>query len=292
MNSNVNYQVLSRVPAFQGFSGDEIAALTEIATKCQALPGQAVIREGDPADCFYLLCSGELEVVSEQGGRQTPIAQLGPGQLIGEMPLVFKQMIRQASVLAVSNSSLLRFAYREYEELSLRRPELGEKVKANLGRIAKSRHADPFESFDSPQISSLLTECRIFQGLSPEHLESIACIAIPTDIPAESTVVKIDEPADRFFLLISGQVEVLVLKGGRFESLTRLGKGQIFGEMTLIYHQPMRFASVVAVVNTRLLAFPFEAFQELAERQPDLGELIAANLRQLAASRSWVLENE
>jgi CRP-like cAMP-binding protein len=289
MNSNVNYQVLSRVPAFQGFSGDEIAALTEIATKCQVRPGQTVIQEGDPADCFYLLCSGELEVVSDQGGRQTPIAQLGPGQLIGEMPLVFKQKIRQASVLAVTNSSLLRFAYQEYEELSLVRPELGEKVKANLGRIAKSRHTDPL---DSPRISSLLTECRIFQGLSPEHLESIARIAVPTEAPAESTVVKIDEPADRFFLLVSGQVEVLVLKGGRFESLTRLGKGQIFGEMTLIYHQPMRFASVVAVVDTQLLAFPFEGFQELAERQPDLGEAIASNLQQLAASRSWVLENE
>lgn len=282
MNTHVNYDLLAKVPAFQGFSGPEIAALTAIATKSRAEPSHLILREGDFADCFYLLCSGNLEVLVDHDGTHAPLAQLGPGQVFGEMPLVYKQPIRQASVVALTEASLLRFDYADYEQLAADHPNLGEKFWKNLGRIADSR-LDCGCDHDEDR---LLRECRIFAGLLEAELGRVAEIALPMEAAPGEPVVRVDDPADRFFLVTSGQVEVQAWKGERSTPLARLGKGQVFGEMTLIYHQPMRFASVVALEPTTLLAFPFETFESLMEDLPVLRE----NLRQLAASRSSVLE--
>lgn len=283
MGSGVNYENLATIPAFKGFTGAQIAALTAIATKRQASPGQVIIQEGDLADSFYLLCSGGLEVYVEQGDKPLPLAQLGPGQLIGEMPLVYKQPIRQASVKTVAPSSLLRFHYRDYENLVAQHPEIGEIFLQNLGRIVETRTGPLNEA-------PLLTECLIFQGLPGEYIQLIADIAKTKDVEANTPIVRMDEPADCFYLITHGQVEVLLEKDGVQHPLTRLGRGQVFGEMTLIYQQPMRFASVASVIPTKLMVFAFSDFHKLMEQHFELGQRISENLAALAASRSWVLE--
>jgi hypothetical protein len=67
-----------------------------------ALPaGSVVIREGDVGDRFWVVDTGELEVV--QGGRD--IARVGPGASFGELALI-RDIPRTASVIAQTDVDL------------------------------------------------------------------------------------------------------------------------------------------------------------------------------------------
>ena len=51
-------------------------------------PGTAVVREGEVADCMFIVHSGELRaVVAGEGGRNVELKTLGPGEFFGELML-------------------------------------------------------------------------------------------------------------------------------------------------------------------------------------------------------------
>jgi diguanylate cyclase len=61
--------------------------------------GEWLFREGDAGDTAFLIENGLLEVCREEDGKQERIAQLGPGDMIGEMSLL-DRLPRSASAFA------------------------------------------------------------------------------------------------------------------------------------------------------------------------------------------------
>ena len=61
--------------------------------------GEWLFREGDPGDTAFVIENGLLEVCREEDGKQERLAQLGPGDMIGEMSLIDK-LPRSASAFA------------------------------------------------------------------------------------------------------------------------------------------------------------------------------------------------
>lgn len=61
--------------------------------------GEWLFREGDQGDTAFVIENGLLEICREEDGQQHRIAQLGPGDLIGEMSLIDK-LPRSASAFA------------------------------------------------------------------------------------------------------------------------------------------------------------------------------------------------
>jgi ABC-type lipoprotein export system ATPase subunit len=51
-------------------------------------PGAVIVRQGDPADHFYIILKGEVEVLLEQDGGETLIARLISGEFFGEAGLL------------------------------------------------------------------------------------------------------------------------------------------------------------------------------------------------------------
>ena len=52
-------------------------------------PGQVIIQEGTPPDCFYLITKGEVEVVFQSGsGQEFVVTRMGVGQYFGEIELL------------------------------------------------------------------------------------------------------------------------------------------------------------------------------------------------------------
>lgn len=96
--------------------------------------GDVIIRQGDPGDCMYVIQSGSVEVVLEDGSHSVPVAVLAEGDFFGEMAL-FEREVRsatvrargQARILTVDRTNLLRrihedptLAFRVIETLSHR----------------------------------------------------------------------------------------------------------------------------------------------------------------------------
>lgn len=62
--------------------------------------GEIFFRAGETGDDMYVIQQGQVEVLVERDGRQTRVAVLGPGDILGEMA-IFEREPRSATVRAI-----------------------------------------------------------------------------------------------------------------------------------------------------------------------------------------------
>jgi CRP-like cAMP-binding protein/predicted MFS family arabinose efflux permease len=101
----------------------------------------------------------------------------------------------------------------------------------------------------------LLRAIDIFAPLPPPTLESLARSLIPVHVEAGREIVREGEPGDRFYIIDSGEVEVL--SEGRV--LRVEGPGEYFGEISLLRDVP-RTATVRAQEDVELRALERDDF--------------------------------
>ena len=108
------------------FGGLDESILREFATRLEWLhlsSGETLMREGDPADCFYILISGRLRVVVQQeGNKEITVGEVGRGEVVGEMAILTDEP-RSATVIAIRDSELMMFSREEFERLLERHPQ-------------------------------------------------------------------------------------------------------------------------------------------------------------------------
>lgn len=68
--------------------------------------GTAIVREGEPGDTAYMIVSGTCRAYRSVDGRQEPLAEMGPGDVFGEMALLLDDP-RAATVEAVTDMTVL-----------------------------------------------------------------------------------------------------------------------------------------------------------------------------------------
>ena len=122
-----------------------------------------------------------------------------------------------------------------------------------LAYIPRARRLDA--SLRPPPGTDLLTGIPMFSPLAPASLEFLARRLVPRSAPAGTAIVSEGEPSDRFYLIVSGRVEVT--QGGR--ALRVEGPGEFFGEIGLLRDVP-RTATVTAVEDTELVSLFREDF--------------------------------
>lgn len=70
--------------------------------------GQMVVREGEEADCAFVLKKGEVEILKRSpDGRDIRIAKLAAGEIFGEMCLFENAPKRSASVRVTSDHAVV-----------------------------------------------------------------------------------------------------------------------------------------------------------------------------------------
>jgi uncharacterized protein YhbP (UPF0306 family) len=90
-----------------------ISALMHAAT---AQPGEVIVREGGPADKFFIVVEGEVEVLRGEGGQAESVATLGPGHFFGDIAIM-RDTPRSASVRAVKPTRLLAMERDTFRDL-------------------------------------------------------------------------------------------------------------------------------------------------------------------------------
>jgi CRP-like cAMP-binding protein len=100
-------RILSPLPA------PKLEAVASSARWITLEPGEALIREGDPGDRYYVLESGALRVT--QGGRVLHEREADHGYGVGEIALL-RDVPRTATVTAVDPSVLLAIARPDFLE--------------------------------------------------------------------------------------------------------------------------------------------------------------------------------
>jgi MFS family permease len=101
--------LLRAVPFLAPLPPPALEHLAGAAVPVAVAAGDAVFREGDPGDRFYVVEAGEVEISA--GGRA--IRMLGPGESFGEIALL-RDVPRTATVLAVAGCALLALERDEF----------------------------------------------------------------------------------------------------------------------------------------------------------------------------------
>jgi NTE family protein len=143
---------LASVPMLAGLAEDAERSDTplsagpwaELAASAQPVTvhaGEWLFRQGDPGDSLYVVLTGRLEVVIENGPEVKVIRILGHGDSVGELALLTESP-RSASARARRDSELLRVAREHFARLLDERPEFAAGLTRVLGRqLREVRHA-------------------------------------------------------------------------------------------------------------------------------------------------------
>ncbi len=124
----------------------------------------------------------------------------------------------------------------------------------------------------------LLKEIEIFSGLSPAELAAIAAETKELDYPEERLVIKQNDLGETVFLIIEGQVQVIMKQAdGKEVVLDHIEAGGAFGEMALIDDAP-RSASIRTTQPCRFLILHKQEFKETAMEFPRIALQICSVL--------------
>ena len=125
---------LQLIPMFADFDQTHLAKLTHQFVSDHHVPDELVFSQGDPADRFYVIARGRVEVVRATDSGDMVLALLEDGDFFGEMALL-DDSPRNASIRVVVPTVTLSLSREDFESLLVDSPRLAESVRA----IAASR---------------------------------------------------------------------------------------------------------------------------------------------------------
>lgn len=112
-------------------------------------PGQRLVTQGEEASSIFLLASGGVQVRSvDSDGDRVILAELGPGDVVGEISLVLKRPAN-ADVVAVHSTVALQLTREAFQEAIRAHPALLTKLyEVAIERDAETRSVVAQEALD------------------------------------------------------------------------------------------------------------------------------------------------
>lgn len=134
-------ELLRKVPLFSGLSTAELKLLAFTSELQHFAPGEVLMREGEPADCAFVILEGDVDVIAATAGGEFVVAVLGPNAMPGEIG-VLTDAPRTATVRARSPVKALRISPEVFLRLASGRPDRALHVMRQLSRhIVRDLHA-------------------------------------------------------------------------------------------------------------------------------------------------------
>lgn len=127
-------QLLSRLPLFQGLNEQQFALLSSRIQKISLRRGEVLFVEGDEGDRLYIITEGKIKLGhSSEDGRESLLAILGPGEMIGELTL-FDPGKRSTTATAVSPASMLCLDHADLVQILDTNPEVAKHLLRALAQ--------------------------------------------------------------------------------------------------------------------------------------------------------------
>lgn len=115
--------------SFSKLSDDELEAFMLISRCCKFSDGECVFSEGDDATSMYVVDSGTVVISIEKSGRQVTVAELGKGNIFGEMALLNRDT-RSATARAQGDVTAYCIEQDEFGRLLAGDSAIAERVNA------------------------------------------------------------------------------------------------------------------------------------------------------------------
>ena len=244
-----------KVPLFDDLPQDAFVALVNRLGYHRHLPGQLIIREGDPGRSFFIIVEGRVRVYKAgPDGKEITLAHLGEGAFFGEMALL-SGAPRTANVVAEEESEILEVTDTLLRELAARYPT----VISSLRNFYRQR-----------LLNNVMAISPLFKDFDPSERRGIVeKFRMRQAAPGEKVIVE-GKSADGLYVVLHGKVQV----SARDTEVALLKEGDIFGEMSLLTREPAS-ATITSPGNSILLRLPRDKFQELVVTHPQILALVS-----------------
>ena len=259
--------LLRRSSLFQFLPDEPFEKLRQLLQEESYEFGDLLVRQGEPADSFYVLVSGRARVVkADQAGNEIVLATLKPGDSFGESALT-ESGTRTATVRCSTAVEALRLDRSDFLELAEEVPELKHYVEMT------ARHRS---------LHGFLYEFSNFGRLPVPALRSLVEKLTPIEVPKGDAIIREGDPPGAMFILEKGRARAFHSNNGAQQNLAFYRDGDFFGELSILNGSP-RAASVEAFSDCRLLALEPDAVRDLKRRYPEFGRLMEERLAQYQA---------
>jgi CRP-like cAMP-binding protein len=125
-----------------------------------------------------------------------------------------------------------------------------------------------------------LAKAPLFAALSRQELGELAKATEDLEVEEGKTLTREGDLGREFFVIVDGDVSVT--QDGK--EIRRLGAGDFFGEIALIYDNARRTATVTAASPLRFFVLTRQSFRSLLEHQPGIEEKVMAALEERLAA--------
>src|SRR5437762_3776165 len=230
--------------------------------------GDLIVKQGEPANAFYILISGRARVVKAgaNNGEEIVLATLRPGDSFGEAALT-EGGTRTATVRCSTSVEVLRLDRAEFLALTETAPEFKEYMQV-------TRRARTLQSF--------LYEFSNFGRLPTPALRGVIEKLERVQFQKGNLIIKEGDSAGPMYILEKGRARAFTQNNGAKVNLAFYRDGDFFGELSILNGSP-RAASVEAYSDCDLLALDPEAARSLKQSYPEFGKLLEERLAQYEA---------
>jgi uncharacterized membrane protein len=133
-DSSDDIATLKQVPLFAGLDDTELAGVRAIMEPKHYVPGQVIIREGEPGDYFHVITDGDVQFSTlDAGGNELILGEAGRVGFFGELSMLTGD-VRAVRVCARDRVSTLALDRNQFHEFLIKHPAAGIDVLTTIAR--------------------------------------------------------------------------------------------------------------------------------------------------------------
>src|SRR5215831_10104388 len=255
-------EMVRRSSVFRFISDEHFDAIEPLLQEEHYDFGDLIVRQGDPADSFYVLTKGRARALKiKADGEEIPLGVLKPGDSFGEAALT-EGGTRNATVRCSTAVDVLRIDRDDFQQLVSQEPELKQSIEAT-GR--------------NRALQSFLYQFSNFGRLSTPLLRSMVEKFKPVTVQKGNLIIREADEAGPLFIIEKGRARAFSALNGREQNLAFYREGDFFGELSILNGSP-RAASVEAVTDCQLLSLEADAVHGLQHRFPEFDKVLGERL--------------
>lgn len=246
-----DYKELKRYCYFSYLSDGALEAISKKLGTVELPAGTEIIKEDVPADAFYLVKKGEVEIFKKtKWGQKAKISVVSHGEGFGEMALLTCSP-RCCSVTARTDVQLLKLYKTDFEEIV--------RLDSAFSLMAEKR-VQSYSNYNQMKV------LQPFALLEPEKMAAILEKLEERKYSKGENIIVQGEKGDVYYIIKSGSVAVLKkMFGDAPEQVATFHEGQGFGEEALITGAP-RSATVQAAAETIVWTLSHDNFEEIMKK--------------------------
>ncbi|MBU1077018.1 MAG: cyclic nucleotide-binding domain-containing protein [Spirochaetes bacterium] len=237
---------LDEVILFKNLTMNQKMEIIEEANREQFGEGDAILEMGETAVKFYIILTGEVEIITESGKK----IYLGKGDYFGEMAFFSEQKTRNATAYARTNVELLSLPEEQFN-----------KYKDSILEIFKS----------VIEIRPLLSNISFFNMLVEKEINALSLLFKQESYLKGDYIIHYGETGEKFYIIKNGIVNIITRdKNGKEKEINQIGTGNTFGEMALIEETERSADVVVESDRAEVIMIDKETFKQIVSEYPGI----------------------